>query len=401
MIRTSLRLALSALFLSLSATAFAAGWSYTDGAGKTVTLDAVPVRIIASRDAAAGLIPLGIRPVGIYADSPVADAGALQGLDLTGIEIIGQSWGEIDIEKAAALEPDLIIAEYWPVSGEWSSGNKLAGPDSPLSALAPITGVTVGDSIIAVIEDYETLAQSTGAALANPNIAAERARFEVALDGFKAAISAKPGLTALAAFAGNDALYIATPVGSSELTDFQARGLDIIVPDAIDPQGYFENLSWENADKYQPDLIMLDNRTSTQLQIARGAAHWTLMKAAAAGAVTRMARLLAAQLRRLCRRTRPTDIRHQRRRREPFGVSDAPRAQDRPRFRFSPRRWRPKPSPGPIPTARARRSRSMPCPSASSPPKTLPPRSFRWASARSASSPAASPKSPRRCRASI
>src|SRR5687767_8287671 len=129
MTRTFLRLALSAMFACLAANAFAAGWTYTDGSGKTVTLDAVPTRIIASQDAAAGLIPLGIRPVGIYADNPVVDAKALQGLDLSGITIVGETWGEIDIEKAAALEPDLIIAEYWPVSGEWSGGNKLAGPD--------------------------------------------------------------------------------------------------------------------------------------------------------------------------------------------------------------------------------------------------------------------------------
>ena len=49
---------------------------YTDSLGNTVTLESVPTRIIASQDAAAGLIPLGIRPVGIYADSPVADAKA-------------------------------------------------------------------------------------------------------------------------------------------------------------------------------------------------------------------------------------------------------------------------------------------------------------------------------------
>lgn len=286
MTKSPLRLALSALFLSLSATAFAAGWTYTDGSGKTVTLDAVPSRIIASQDAAAGLIPLGIRPVAIYADGPVADAKALQGLDLTGIEIIGQAWGEIDIEKAAALEPDLIIAEWWPVSNEWSGGNKLAGPDTPLSALAPITGVTVGDSIIAVVEEYETLAQSLGADLTEPAIAAEKASFETARDAFSAAVAAKPGLTAMAIYAGNDALYVATPVGSSELSDFRSWGLDIIVPDGVDEHGYFENLSWENADKYQPDLIMIDNRTSTQQQIAQAQPTWTTIKAAAAGAIT-------------------------------------------------------------------------------------------------------------------
>ena len=79
-------------------------WSYTDSLGNTVALEEVPTRIIASQDAAAGLIPLGIRPIAIYADGPVADAKALQGLDLDGIEIIGQAWGEVDIEKAAALD---------------------------------------------------------------------------------------------------------------------------------------------------------------------------------------------------------------------------------------------------------------------------------------------------------
>ena len=111
-----------ALLASTALPAFAQ-WSFVGGDGETVTLDAVPTRIIASQDAAAGLIPLGIRPVAIYADSAVADAKALQGLDLTGIEIIGQAWGEVDVEKAAALEPDLIVAEFWPLETTWSGGN--------------------------------------------------------------------------------------------------------------------------------------------------------------------------------------------------------------------------------------------------------------------------------------
>ena len=109
----------------------AQSWTYTGGDGQTVTLDEQPVRIIASQDAAAGLIPLGIRPVGIYADSAVTEAKALQGLDLTGIEIVGQAWGEVDIEKAAALEPDLIVAEFWPLETTWSGGD-----DNPVLTLA-------------------------------------------------------------------------------------------------------------------------------------------------------------------------------------------------------------------------------------------------------------------------
>jgi iron complex transport system substrate-binding protein len=274
-----------ALMLAAPTLASAEPWSFTDSSGKTVALDEIPTRIIAHQDAAAGLIPLGIRPVGIYADSPVADAKALQGLDLSGIEIIGQAWGEVDIEKAAALEPDLIIAEYWPVSKEWSGGNDLTGPQSPFASLAEITGVTVGESIIGIVEDYEELAASLGAA---PSEAAtsDKAKFEAARDAFIAANEAKPNLTALAVWAGADALYVATPVGSSELTDFRNWGLDVITPDNIDEHGYFENLSWENADKYQTDLILVDNRSAATMETALAQPTWTTMKAAAAGAVT-------------------------------------------------------------------------------------------------------------------
>lgn len=275
----------SLVFAALAVSPVAASaepWSYTDGTGNTVTLDEVPTRIIASQDAAAGLIPLGIRPVGIYADSPVADAKALQGLDLTGIEIIGQAWGEVDIEKAAALAPDLVIAEYWPLDSAWSGGEDVV---SALSPLAPITGVTQRDSILALIEDYEALATGLGADLSKPEIAADKAAFETALAAFKSATAAKPDLTALAVWAGDDALYVAATAGAAELVDFKSWGLNLIDPEIADDRGYWETLSWENTDKYQPDLILVDNRQAATMETALAQPTWTLMKAAEAGAV--------------------------------------------------------------------------------------------------------------------
>ncbi|MHA6298971.1 ABC transporter substrate-binding protein [Devosia sp. CAU 1758] len=258
-------------------------WSFVGGDGQTVTLDETPLRIIASQDAAAGLIPLGIRPVGIYADSAVADAKALQGLDLSGIEIIGQAWGEVDIEKAAALEPDLIVAEFWPLETTWSGGNDVV---AALSPLAPITGPEQGASILTLIENYEDLAASLGADLSAPDIAAEKATFETALAGFKSAVAVKPGLTALAVWAGTDALYVAATAGSSELMDFAAWGLELMDPEVADDRGYWETLSWENADKYQPDLILVDNRSAATMDTALAQPTWTLMKAAEVGQVT-------------------------------------------------------------------------------------------------------------------
>jgi len=284
MLKTTALLAASVLLLTLPAQADP--WTYTDGTGQTVTLDAVPTRIIAGADAAAGLIPLGIRPVAIFADSPVAESKALEGLDLTGIEIIGTVWGEIDIEKAAALQPDLVIAEYWPLDGTWSGGDAISGADSPMRALAPITGPTQKDSILTLIQDYEALAESLGADLSAPNVAADKAEFEASLARFKTAIAAKPDLSVLAVWAGTDALYVAAPPGSAELLDFKAWGLGLIAPEIADDRGYWETLSWEQADKYQPDLLIVDNRSAQTIKIAEAQPTWTTIKAAAAGAVT-------------------------------------------------------------------------------------------------------------------
>lgn len=273
-----------AAVLALAAPAMAQAWSYTDGSEQTVALDRVPVRIVAHANAAAGLIPLGIRPVGIYVDSPVADDKSLAGLDLTGIEIVGEAWGEIDVEKVAALKPDLIIAEFWPLEKAWSG---LATPAllEQVSKIAPVTGVTQGNSIVKMIEDYEVLAASLGADLSAPQVAADKAAFAASLEKFKAAVAAKPGLTVLAVWAGTDALYVAATAGAAELSDFANWGLKLIDPEVADDRGYWETLSWEQADKYQPDLVIVDNRSAATLETAKAQPMWTAMRAAAADAV--------------------------------------------------------------------------------------------------------------------
>jgi iron complex transport system substrate-binding protein len=61
----------------------------------------------------------------------------------------------------------------------------------------------------------------------------------------------------------------------------------VIVPDAPDANfPYWENLSWENADKYQPDLLLIDDRTYPQnLRQAEKQPTWSSIRAAAAGSV--------------------------------------------------------------------------------------------------------------------
>jgi iron complex transport system substrate-binding protein len=265
-------------------------WSFTDGSGKTVELDETPTRIIAHAGEAAALMSFGIKPVGIYLDTPVEDDLNLKDEDLTGIEIIGEEWGVVDVEKAASLRPDLIVADWWPAEKVYQGLEDAVGEDTKkMAELAPVVGIAQGDSILELAEGYEDLAESLGADVDDPEIAANKERFEESLAKFKAATADKPGLTAAAVSPADDMVYVANPVHAPELLDFQRWGLDVLNPDEPDPGfPYWENLSWENADKYQPDLILFDGRSYTpdaNEQWAKKQPTWNSIKATKADAV--------------------------------------------------------------------------------------------------------------------
>ncbi|PRX19338.1 iron complex transport system substrate-binding protein [Actinoplanes italicus] len=264
-------------------------WTFTDGSGEVVKTDKVPTRIIAHAGEAAALISFGIKPVGVYADEPVKTDPNLKNLDLTGIEILGEEWGKIDVEKAASLRPDLIVADWWPAEKAHSGLEEGVDEKSKkLAELAPVVGATQGKSILELANGYEALAKSLGAKVDDPAIAANKKRFEESVTAFKAAVATKPGLTVLAMSPADDKVYVANPEYAPELLDLQSFGLKVINPDAPDKGfPYWENLSWENADKYQPDLILWDGRSFTPTANAdwgKKQPTWFKIKAAQAGA---------------------------------------------------------------------------------------------------------------------
>jgi len=261
-------------------------WTYTDGSGETATLDETPTRIVAHASAAAALISFGVEPVGIYADTAVEDDLALQDLDLEGIEIVGEEWGVINVEAVAALEPDLIVSEWWPVEEGYSGMEEGTNYDT-MSHIAPVVGVAQGPSIVQMIDDYADLATSLGADLDDPDVAAARERFDAAVAAFEEAAAAKPGLSVLAVSPSEEGLYVAVPEYSAELADFVDWGLGLVVPERPDPGfEYWETLSWESADTYQADLIIVDERQyPSNLDLAEDQPTWTTLTAADAGAV--------------------------------------------------------------------------------------------------------------------
>ncbi|WP_147123824.1 ABC transporter substrate-binding protein, partial [Nocardia neocaledoniensis] len=77
------------------------------------------------------------------------------------------------------------------------------------------------------------------------------------------AAAANPGVRVLAASAGPELFYASDPRASADLSYFTELGVDVVVPDQVDPGGYFQSLSWEMADRYPADLILLDDRDSS------------------------------------------------------------------------------------------------------------------------------------------
>ena len=91
----------------------------------------------------------------------------------------------------------------------------------------------------------------------------------------------------LAGSGSPDLFYASNPKVSTDLMYFAELGVEIVVPNKLESGDYFEALSWENADKYPADLILLDSR-GTALQPADLAAKptWAQLPAVKAGQVT-------------------------------------------------------------------------------------------------------------------
>jgi iron complex transport system substrate-binding protein len=264
-------------------------WSFTDDRGTTVSARATPSRVVAFTGTAAALVDFGIgdRIVGVFGETTLGDgkptpqAGAL---DLAKVTVIGNVYGEFDIERYAALRPDLLVTHMYAPGDLWYVPEESR---SKILELAPSVGISVARVALPTpIERYAKLAESLGADLNARPVTDARARFDAAAASLRQAATASGGLTVMAASGSVDVLYVSNPKASADLTYFADLGVNLVTPEKTDSGDYFESLSWENADKYHADLILLDDR-STALQARDLAAKptWAALPAVRAGQV--------------------------------------------------------------------------------------------------------------------
>ncbi|MDX3528525.1 ABC transporter substrate-binding protein [Streptomyces sp. ID05-39B] len=271
-----------------SAAAKSGPWTFKDDRGTTVKLDKTPANIVAFTGVAAALYDYGIQVKAVFGPTRTTDGKAdvqAGDMDITKVEVIGNVWDEFNVEKYAALAPDVLISTTFDNTGTlWyvpeASKDKIA-------KLAPSVAVSVYDrQLTAPLERMWELAESLGADMAAA--ADAKKRFETAATRLRAAAKAKPEIKVMAGSASDQLFYVSGTNLSIDLEYFKALGVNFIEPPEsakAEGGGWYESLSWENVDKYKADIIMMDDRSSTIQPADIAKPTWKQLPAVKAGQV--------------------------------------------------------------------------------------------------------------------
>jgi iron complex transport system substrate-binding protein len=247
-------------------TAAAEGWEFTDDLGTTVSLDEVPTRVAGLNDVLSSLWNYGIEPVASWGQTSIEDDVAFEGKDLSGVEIVGTSYGQIDLEALAAADPDVIVASVYPTDSEGT-----LDPDAPfygfesieqqeqVAQIAPIIGIAWRGSAAEVIERTVELAGSLGMDVDGGEVAQLREQYDAAAAELTEA--AASGVSVLPVFAtAADGWWMAKAADDPSLHLYQDLGVTFVDPGG---QDYFWNsVGWEEVPNHPSDVILYSLRFS-------------------------------------------------------------------------------------------------------------------------------------------
>jgi iron complex transport system substrate-binding protein len=257
---------------SPAASASSGPWEFTDDTGSKLSLAKRPQRVVAYVSSAAALWDYGVRPVGAFGPQKTADGQKeLQAgnIDLGTVQSVGNAWDDFNVEKFAALRPDLVVdgltgakaTDLWVFNAP-----ELA---SKVKQIAPILALSEYKvTLPKVIERYAQLAQALGGDINSSAITSAKEGFQKASDDLRQAAKDKAGLKVLVVSSDKDNVYVAKPEFFADLSYYRDLGLDLVSGAGTDD--YWETLSWEQVAKYPADLILTDSRTYalTQAQMA-------------------------------------------------------------------------------------------------------------------------------------
>lgn len=253
----------------------AGAWSFTDDRGVTVSLPEAPKRIVAQTTSAAVLWDFGVKPVGVYGPTDF-QAGAI---DFDAVEYVGD-YGTLDMEKLIALKPDLYVDLTWDGKALWYLSED---EQKQVEEIMPTLGFSMyGLSVVKQIERFEGFVESLGVDLNSSEQVAIKAEFDSAEAELKDAIASNPGLKVIVVSPTPEEIYVASPDYMIDLWYWRELGLDLVKPETDD---FWEILSWEQANRYPADLILVDARVIDQLDTLKSIGTWTSLPAVVAGQI--------------------------------------------------------------------------------------------------------------------
>lgn len=236
-------------------------WSYTDDTGKTVTLPAKPTRVAGFADQVLTLMSYGVKPVAVFGRVDVKTDPRFAGVDLTDVKILGNAYGEIDLEALAEVAPDLIVTAVYPSDRKGTIdatqpyyGMKDLEQQKKIEAISQVVAVKVGGEGIKVIESGAKLALALGADQAK--VDADKATFEAAEATLSAAAKASD-IEVTEMYADADGIYLVKPEDEPQTQLYKSLGVNLT---ELKPGGdyYWDIYSWENAGKVMTgDVILL------------------------------------------------------------------------------------------------------------------------------------------------
>ncbi len=235
-------------------------WTFTDDLDQTIELDKAPTRIVAYGDAAAALMNFGVTPVGIWHYVPPSEDSTFESLDLDGVEVIGEAYGEINLELLAGLAPELIVTTaYKGDTAALPYAFKDEAQVKRVRAIAPVIGIMQVGSALDVIERNQDLAAALGIDVEGGRVAADRKAFQEASAALTEA--AESGLTVVPLYAEEaDGVWFAKAPDDPALAYYQSLGVNFT---EIGGKGYYwHDVSWENADRYPSDIVLYSVRGS-------------------------------------------------------------------------------------------------------------------------------------------
>ncbi|GAB2751624.1 ABC transporter substrate-binding protein [Salinifilum aidingensis] len=246
------------------------GWSFRDDRGVVVTAEDEPERVVAQTAAAGALKDFGVPVVGTFGPlvrddgSTEPEAGSIDPDEVT--DVTGAGYGEVNTERLAALDPDVVVSGKYPgYPGLWHLNED---QERQINRFAPTIGVQqAGLQLPEGIANYERTAEALGADVESPRVQRDEAAFHRAAERLRGIGQRlrEQGRTILAIGGNRENFYAVNPPAHPDLAYYAEQlGLPLRVPDSPDgPDGYFESMSWENAGRYPADILMWDTRSES------------------------------------------------------------------------------------------------------------------------------------------